>query len=241
MSQWNSFALTHTGKVRQVNEDAFINREQDGFWAVADGMGGHVAGDYASQQIVLGLSKINFNEKSIHEVANELDDTLTNIDAQLKEYATSQKFSAVGSTIAALYLTKDNLGLVYWVGDSRVYRYRDNELVQLSNDHSLVQELIDVGELTEAEAEFFPSKNIITRAVGANSNLCSEVVLINYQPDDLFLICSDGLINEVSDKEIHDVLSNLNISTEEKANELLEATLQTSAADNITFILTEII
>lgn len=240
LDAWKSVALSHTGKIRKINEDSFICRDDNGFWAVADGMGGHAAGDYASQQIIMRFSQMQFTGKDLHEVADYLDDNLDEIDKKLKNYAEEHQASAVGSTVVSLLLGENNIGMAYWVGDSRAYQLRDGRLRCLTRDHSLVQELVDVGELTEAQAVNYPSKNIITRAIGANNSVFSEVSLFDYQKDDIYLLCSDGLNNELSDQEIFCVLDDDDLTLKEKAKVIMAGTLQKVAADNITFVLVEV-
>lgn len=239
MVLWNSAAKTHTGKVRKVNEDSMVSIDDQGFWAVADGMGGHAAGDYASQTIVAAFEKMCF-EQDLEFLPEYIDTQLTAINKHLKAYAQEQNATAVGSTVASIKIGQNNVGLAYWVGDSRIYQYREGVLRCLSRDHSLVQELVDLGELSAEEAKTSPAKNIITRAVGANDAIFSEICLFDYQKDDIYLLCTDGLINEVTDKEITKLLGK-NRELDNMSQHLLNAALDETAADNITLILIKIV
>lgn len=240
MVSWVSAAKSHTGKVRSVNEDALIRLDSQSFWAVADGMGGHAAGDYASQSITSRFSQMSFSDKSLSEVVESLDANLNEVNQHMIEYAQQREASAVGSTVAAMHLGSHQIGMSYWIGDSRVYQYRNNQLRLLSRDHSLVQELIDLGELTEESAVNYPSKNIITRAIGANRQVYSEIQLFDYQIGDIYLICSDGLTNEVEDKELLMLIQSYGDDIDNLADITLDAALENFASDNISFVFIKI-
>lgn len=240
MISWTSAGESHTGKVRSVNEDALIRLDSQGFWAVADGMGGHAAGDYASQSITSRFSQMHFAEKSLNEVAQALDDNLNEVNQQMIDYARERDVSAVGSTVAAMHLGAHRIGMSYWIGDSRIYQYRDNTLTCLSRDHSLVQELIDLGELSEENAINHPSKNVITRAIGANRQVYSEITLFDYQQNDIYLICSDGLTNEVEDKELLMLIQSYGDDLAHLSRMTLDAALENTASDNISFVYVKI-
>lgn len=240
MTSWVSASQSHTGKVRRVNEDALISLDSQGFWAVADGMGGHAAGDYASQSITARFSQMNFLDKSLSAVAQALDDNLNDVNQHMIDYAREQQASAVGSTVASMFLGSDHIGMAYWVGDSRVYQYRNNQLKLLSRDHSLVQELIDLGELTEETAVNYPSKNVITRAIGANRQVYSEIHLFDYQVDDIYVICSDGLTNEVEDKELLMLIQTHGDDVDRLAEVTLDAAMENLASDNISFVFVKV-
>lgn len=240
MVSWVSASKSHTGKVRRVNEDALIGLDSQGFWAVADGMGGHAAGDYASQSITARFSQMSFADKTLSEVVQSLDDNLNDVNQQMINYAREHEASAVGSTVAAMHLGENQIGLSYWVGDSRVYQYRNNDLKLLSRDHSLVQELIDLGELTEESAINYPSKNVITRAIGANRQVYSEIKMFDYQLGDVYLICSDGLTNEVEDKELLMLIQSYSEDIEKLADVTMDAALENTASDNISFVYVKI-
>ena len=256
MVKWISAAVTHRGKVRLVNEDSILAKDSEGIWAVADGMGGHAAGDFASQCIVQRLSGLELANTDNQKTAEMIDHELHQINELLIDYALEQKFYTVGSTLAALSLNKSGLGLVHWAGDSRVYELSSQGLIQLTKDHSLVQELVDMGELSEEQAARYPSKNVITRAVGAGERLCSDCLLVYVDEPKVYLICSDGLTNEVELSEIQKLLTKLLVAKvcgplkkgqldesqvrqtlDQNAAYLLDQVLETPANDNVSFIL----
>ena len=256
MVKWISAAVTHRGKVRLVNEDSILAKDSEGIWAVADGMGGHAAGDYASQCIVQRLSNLELSNTDNEKTAELIDEQLNQINELLIDYARDQKFYTVGSTLAALSLNKSGMGLVHWAGDSRVYELSSQGLIQLTKDHSLVQELVDMGEISEEQALNYPSKNVITRAVGAGERLCSGCLLVYIDEPKVYLICSDGLTNEVELSEIQKLLTKLLVeqisgplksaaldeqtvrqTLDQNAQQLLDQVLRTPANDNVSFVL----
>lgn len=250
MANWFSAAKTHKGKIRRVNEDSLMRLNSQGFWAVADGMGGHAAGDYASQLITSRFSQFVLRGKSLDDIACLLDTSLNELNDTMLEYAKDYEASAVGSTVVSLALGDHGVGLAHWVGDSRIYRLRAGKLKLISHDHSLIQELVDLGQISAKDAEHYPSKNVITRAVGAGKQVCSEYKVVDYVAGDIYLLCSDGLTNEVNDSAIEELLQRIidtDSTAEQKTNaqhllddgaeSLLNAALKHMAADNISFVL----
>lgn len=235
---WQSSGITHAGKVRKHNEDSFLERPDIGLWAVADGMGGHTAGDVASQMIVDSLKQVQ-DRGTLPQFVNEVEDKLLEVNQQLIHKSTQgDKRLTIGSTVAALLVYRD-LGVFIWAGDSRVYRRRDDRLQQLSTDHSQVELYVEQGLITREEATNHPHGNMITRAVGAADELYLDMDMCSLQAGDRFLLCSDGLTKHVTDLEIRDLLAEG--STEEAANNLIELTLTRRAADNVTVIVVDII
>jgi serine/threonine protein phosphatase PrpC len=208
--QWVSSAVTDVGNVRKINEDAILDRPQQGLWVVADGMGGHEAGDVASSSIVSALASIGEYDKP-SEFVNAVEDTLMAVNKRL--YAMSAADGKViGSTVAAMLALPAHC-LCMWAGDSRVYRLRNYELQELTTDHSEVEELIAEGSLAREDAAGYPGENIITRAVGGEDDLYCEVRLFELGHKDRLLLCSDGLYKEVEFDEIREILSDGGIAT----------------------------
>ncbi len=235
---WQSFGLTHVGKVRKHNEDSFVDRADIGLWVVADGMGGHSAGDVASQMIVDSLGNVTAGS-SLPQMVTEIEDRLLNVNSRLLEKSTEgDKRLTIGSTVVAFLAYRD-LGVFIWAGDSRLYRRRDDRLQQLSTDHSQVELYVEQGLISREEATNHPHGNMITRAVGAADELYLDMDMCGLQSGDRFLLCSDGLSKHVTDLEIRDMLADG--SAEEAANNLLELTLTRKAADNVTVIVVDII
>lgn len=228
-----SYGLTHVGRVRQRNEDAFIERPERGLWAVADGMGGHQAGDYASARIVEALAAVP-PQADLTGWIDEVGCCLGRADTELRARAARLGPGAViASTIVVLLATAAEMAAV-WAGDSRLYRWRDGEFHQLTVDHSRVQELVAAGLLRPEDATRHPHSNIVTRAVGAGP-VDFAVIRDSVQPGDRFLLCSDGLTNMLSDAEIaHEVSA---AGPHPAAERLLDRVLARGAVDNVTIVI----
>jgi len=228
-----SCAATDLGHVRKVNEDAFLDAREEGLWVVADGMGGHSRGDRASQTIIEQLQ----NFKAADVALDSVEDLLLRIREANTICRRLAEGKVMGSTVAALYV-HDHAGYILWAGDSRIYRHRGNELTQLSDDHSLVQELHRLGELTADEAENHPSANVITRAVGVADEIDVQVRQVDIQPGDRFLLCSDGLFKDVKPSEVS---ANLALPSPRQAmNRMVELALKRGGTDNVTAIILQI-
>lgn len=232
-----SFATTsrtHVGLCRELNEDGYLVRPEVGLWAVADGMGGHQAGDVASAMIVDKLGAIP-GQTSGFALLSALRETLADVNgALLAHAATMAEGTLIGSTVVSLVVHENHYACV-WAGDSRAYLLRGGRLERLSRDHSLAQDLIDSGQLDERDAHTRRISNIITRAVGAAEVLELEEAHGDIQAGDLFLICSDGLTGLVSDDEIRDIVATFGADI--AADRLLALTLERGARDNVTLLL----
>ncbi|MGQ9424408.1 PP2C family protein-serine/threonine phosphatase [Gilvimarinus sp. F26214L] len=233
---WTSSARTDVGLVREVNEDSVIARPDAGVWAVADGMGGHHFGDLASNAIVTALDAIEPRE-SLSDYVDAVEDSLLGVNQQLLEEAAQKlETGTMGSTLVALVI-KDRVGACLWVGDSRLYRFRNQELVQLSRDHSQLEEMIELGLISREEAENHPDRNIITRAIGVESPLFVDVHVFTTQVGDTFLLCSDGLYGAVSRDDIIATLEQRDV--EKSTADLVEKTLANGAPDNVSVIVVQ--
>jgi len=231
---FDSTGNTHQGNVRQLNEDSILSCPSIGLWTVADGMGGHSAGEVASQLIVSELSKLAEHEPGF-DLVDSVEDALLDINAQLKAHS-NEKLNGltIGSTVVSL-VAYQNVGVVLWVGDSRLYLLRQGKLTQLTKDHSEVQAQIDSGLLTAEQAESSAIRNVLSRAVGAFDNLQVDVNAMSLQENDMLLLCSDGLYNELSEDEMIDSMSLA--SLEQVSAELMARCLNSEAKDNVSFIL----
>lgn len=235
---WQSVALTHTGNVRQLNEDSFLERSDIGHWAVADGMGGHTAGDVASQRVVEVLA----DQPVLPDFADfveQVEGRLMIANRQLIEMAGGAD-RVIGTTVAGLVIHQAHY-LIYWCGDSRVYLYRKGRLVQQTTDHTYTQELVEQGKLRPEEMRTHPENNVITRAVGAAPELFLDMDLRSLQPGDLFLICSDGLDKELDEQEIESYLARGLGDIGSTASALMECALARGGRDNISLILVRIV
>ena len=232
--RWSSAATTHVGAVREVNEDNQIEKPELGLWVVADGMGGHSAGDVASSMVVDELSAVRrtgTNEEFIERVIEVL--SITNQKLRQLAFQKYDKQTVMGTTVAVLIIHA-NRYTILWAGDSRVYRYRSQQLEQLTRDHSQVNDMLDSGLLTADEVEDHPLANVITRAIGAAQTLNLERIDGEIKHGDIFMLCSDGLNKELSDQEIAPFFRSGDVDEINKA--LIHSALVRGAQDNITAI-----
>ncbi len=231
-----SESCTDKGNVRQINEDACLDLPEKRLWAVADGMGGHDAGDIASRMIVDALRRLD-NHAPPGECVDELEETLIAVNRSLQAKAQERDApTVIGSTVVAL-LAFPRHCLLAWAGDSRVYRLRAGKLMQLTRDHSEVEDLITQGLLKREEAEEHAAANVITRAVGGTSDFYLDLDLHELAEGDRFLLCTDGLYKELSDAEIEQVLSQP--ADKDASRALVDAALAADGADNVTVIVVD--
>ncbi len=230
--EWTSSARTNVGFVRSANEDAFLDARENGLWAVADGMGGHSRGDQASQAVVNSLVSFERSANLSLNIEN-LENRLLNANRVCRAMVQGK---VIGSTVALLFAF-DPFCFFLWAGDSRIYRLRDGQMTQMTEDHSLVQEMCALGELTPEEAENHPSSNIITRAVGVHDKLRVEMQYTTAHPGDRYLLCSDGLYKDLSKQEIAELLAG--VSAHQSVNNLVGLALERGGSDNVTAIVVQ--
>jgi serine/threonine protein phosphatase PrpC len=226
-----SSTLTHQGCVRKENQDGFCARERDGLWAVADGMGGHEGGEWASARLVEALDGVEV-PADLDEAGEGVADAIRAANDAIAAEA-GRRGRQMGTTVVAL-LVRERRWLVLWVGDSRAYRLRDGAFAQLSRDHSQVQEMVDRGLLAPEQAAGHPMSHILSRAVGAPGPLEIDRAEGEVKPGDVFLLCSDGLHNYVDAKEIAHQLGRG--SPGRALDALVALTLDAGAPDNVTAI-----
>jgi protein phosphatase len=232
VSIFDTGAATHTGKLRERNEDSYLARPDVGIWTVADGMGGHSAGDFASATVVEALQAIE-RPASASELLTLCEDRVLKANARLREIALERGGIVLGSTVAVLLVYDAHFACV-WAGDSRVYMVRNSEIQQISRDHTEVQELISEGLLKAEDAKTWPRRNVITRAIGVDDDLELEMRSGTLEPDDVFVICSDGLTTHVEDREILECVTSG--SSQQACEKLIALTLERGAEDNVTVI-----
>jgi len=226
-----SAAQTHEGRVRDHNEDSFCAREPQGLWAVADGMGGHEGGEWASGQIVGALDRLDLPE-DFEAAQQAISGAIA--EANRRIVAESRARSRqMGSTVVTLLLQGTRYA-IQWVGDSRAYVLRESELIQLSRDHSQVQEMVDRGIMRPEDAVDHPMGHILSRAVGVRDEIPVDTVTGEVEPGDIFLLCSDGLHGYVDQADIARLLAHR--SPDRASQELIELTLANGAPDNVTVI-----
>lgn len=230
---WYSCAGSHLGHVRKINEDSFLDAQEQGLWVVADGMGGHSRGDRASQSIIDALHTFEAGKDAL----SSIDDLLERLGHANESCRNAAQGQVMGSTVAALYLHEDAAYLL-WAGDSRIYRHRQGNFSQLTDDHSLVQELHRLGELTADEAENHPSSNVITRAIGVADDIEIQVRQVDLQAGDRFLLCSDGLFKDVKTTELE---ANLALPSQRQAlDAMIKLALRRGGTDNVTAIVVQV-
>jgi serine/threonine protein phosphatase PrpC len=231
MTQFQAEGVTDVGLRRAANEDSILVRNEVSLWAVADGMGGHQGGKWASEQVRAALESLVLTEE-FDENFRKIEQTVHAANGAIE--AAAQKAGAVmGTTVAILHCLGQRFA-IFWAGDSRIYLYRQGQLLQITTDHTQVQELVDAMVITPQEAKVHSSRHILSRAVGVSSNLTLDAVVDQLEPDDRFLLCSDGLTGVVSDQEIGDELKTN--SPSEAAKNLLQLVLARGAPDNVTII-----
>jgi len=232
MSWIEAGAATHVGKVRRQNEDNYLVATRRGLWAVADGMGGHEAGDIASRVVVEELDAITAPATAAELLAN-CERHMISANYRLKKLAQERGGVLIGTTVAVLLVfDRDYAGV--WSGDSRIYRIRQRRIEQISVDHTEVQELVSEGKLTPEEARVWPRRNVITRAIGVSESPELEIKGGTLEPGDVFVICSDGLTTHVKDEEILAVASEH--PPQQACDRLIALTLERGAVDNVTVV-----
>ena len=232
MMDWLSAAVTHRGNVRELNEDAYMAHPEHGVWAVADGMGGHHAGDVASRRVVETLADITAST-TLTDLEADCRARLQDTNLQLLEHGRKHNHQIVGCTVVCLLAVADQ-AVVLWAGDSRAYRLRAGKLEALTRDHSRTNDLIELGALSPEEAESHPEANVITRAVGVVADLELDAAHLEVAVGDTYLLCSDGLNRCVTEAEIAASLSLESCNA--AAESLMASALETDARDNISVV-----
>ncbi|MCF6445752.1 PP2C family serine/threonine-protein phosphatase [Nereida sp. MMG025] len=226
--------LTDVGCVRKVNEDSLLAAPESGLWLVADGMGGHAAGDFASQSIVAAMQTVGIPNGAIDLRARFMD-RLIHANEQILEHASDLGNGTIGSTVAALLVQQGHFATI-WSGDSRVYRLRGGVLGQMTRDHTEVRALLDAGTITAAEAEAWPRKNVITRAIGVTAKPECDIHEGVLQDKDLFLICSDGLTEYFHDDELERVMVRFAADLNALCAQLVATALERGGKDNVSIV-----
>lgn len=230
--------VTDIGLRRSLNEDGYLDRPDAGLWVVADGMGGHDAGEVASGLIVSSLEALPASGELEQMTANVLD-CVRSVHGQLIDLAgNGLKPRTIGSTVVGLVIARGEYRC-FWVGDSRAYLVRNRAITQLTHDHSLVQSLIDAKLLDPADAEKHPDANVITRAIGADKPLEIDVRTGQAQTGDLFLLVSDGVSRVLTSEEILADLIERN--PRQALQSMSEKILARGAPDNFTAVVIRIL
>lgn len=224
---------TDKGRVREQNEDAFGYKEQ--LFVVADGMGGHQAGEIASAIVVETILAMTFTDRIDLELEKAI---LKANDAILEEVSRRPELSGMGTTVVSMVVEAPTIYIAH-VGDSRIYRLHEGQLCQLTYDHSLVAELVKTGEITESEARHHPQRNILTQALGSRGELKIDFGQIEWVAGDKYLLCSDGLSGMLDEKAIQEILQ-LDEEPQHLAEMLVSMANDHGGSDNITVIVVEV-
>ncbi len=225
-----SDAATHVGTVRKRNEDSLVHRPDLGLWAVADGAGGHGAGDVASQAVAATLESLPPG-LSAAEILAQVRLRLDAVHRELQEQAAQRGPDALLATTVVVLLARNGHFACLWAGDSRAYLLREGQFQRITRDHSLVQEMVDQGMISEAEAEDHPPANVILRAIGARGELVLDKVSGRLFPGDRLLLCSDGLFKAVPESEIGGLLA-----AGHSAGAMIALAVERGARDNVSAI-----
>jgi PPM family protein phosphatase len=228
-------AATHAGRKRRRNEDAYVDRPP--LFAVADGMGGAQAGEVASRLAAAALEDDGGGTAAAEErVVALIEEANRRVFQRANE---DEAASGMGTTMTVALVDEDRVTIGH-VGDSRAYRFRDGQIEQLTDDHSLVAELVRSGRLTPEEADAHPQRSVITRAVGTDPDIDVDRLTFETQPGDVYLICSDGLSDMLAERQIRDVFAQHPNDLQGTATALVSAANRVGGDDNITVVVFEI-
>ena len=237
-----SYSATDVGQKRKVNQDSLFESQipvgnLPNLFIVADGMGGHKAGDYASRFTIKKI-KESIEENEEKNPLRLIRTAVEQANAELRQKAEERpEMAGMGTTVVVLTII-DGYAYIANVGDSRLYLKDDDEFTQITKDHSLVEEMVRIGQLTEEEARNHPDKHIITRAVGASETIDVDFFDLKLPPEGELLMCSDGLSNMVSDSDILRILGE-NPNVREQAEKLIQAANDNGGKDNIAVIVVQ--
>lgn len=237
-----AFSITNIGMQRKVNQDyVYCSDEAIGslpnLYIVADGMGGHKAGDYASKCCVESIVR-SIKEDTLKSPVSILEHAIQKAnETVLEESKKNEEYEGMGTTVVAATIVKDTLH-VGNIGDSRLYVIGD-KIEQITEDHSLVETMVRTGELMPEDARFHPNKNIITRALGTNKDVKADFFEVKLKEDDTVLLCSDGLSNMVEDTEIERIVKEKH-NVEQTSEALVELANQNGGTDNIAIVMIQV-
>jgi protein phosphatase len=242
--QLRTALLSDVGKVRENNEDSIAEEPALGLLVLADGMGGYQAGEVASK---MAVTTVLDTVREQHGAAKDFQSKCTLLRSAVEQANRAifdaahkhMQYQGMGTTIVACELVEDRF-LIGWVGDSRLYRFRDRELRQITRDHSLVQELIDHGHYSKADAHQLVSKNIVTRALGVENQVNVDLIVLDAMPGDVVLLCSDGLTDMLDDPAISEVLEHYRENIQAAAIQLIAETNRKGGRDNVSVILARV-
>lgn len=240
-----AFSITDVGMKRHMNQDFVFSSENaignfPNLFIVADGMGGHKAGDYASRVCVQTVIE-SVSNSTLKTQIGVLEEAIGAANKRIFEDATGNSdLEGMGTTLVAAVVVENNILYVANVGDSRLYVVDEEEIRQITEDHSLVEEMVKNGELERSEARFHPNKNVITRAIGTSKHVVADYFEVQLKPEDKILICSDGLSNMIEDREIQYIINYYSGDMEKAATELIKKANINGGKDNISVVLVQV-
>jgi PPM family protein phosphatase len=242
--QWTGAGRTETGYVRASNQDALALLNNCGVWMVADGMGGHPAGDVAAQTAVaVATERARARASWLHDhpncAAEFMTDVVTSANRRIHDLMLEQSsLRGMGTTFVALAITPTPIPVAHiaHLGDSRAYLYRAGQLTQLTRDHTLVQQLVQRGLIDEATALIHPERHVLTKGLGMGADMQPELTSVPVTPQDLIVLCSDGLTKMLEDSAIAAILSRASDDPHRACHNLIEEALKRGGEDNVTVI-----
>jgi protein phosphatase len=244
MSIWFGVGRSEIGLVRTINQDAFAVLNKVGVWAVADGMGGHVGGEVAAQTAIETIqAEAGASGNLLSNGQTSPTDVLTDLisrahDAILNRARSKSKLKGMGTTIVLLAIASDPAPVAYLahVGDSRAYRFRSGTLTLLTKDHTLIEKYLERGILTAETAKTHPERHVLTRALGVGSTVKPTITAFPILPQDLILLCSDGLTKMLEDEDIQALFAAGELDPTQVCNRLVTAALDRGGEDNVTVV-----
>lgn len=228
---------TDIGLRRSFNEDRYALVPDAGVWVVADGMGGHAGGDYASQAVIDDLPDFE-GALTLGDLETRFHDGLAQAHVRMLRVAKALNMDTVATTVVGLLIRDDEFAVI-WSGDSRLYQMRGGTLRPVSRDHSEARELVDAGVLTPEQARNWHRRNVVTRALGVYDHLSAETAYGDVKPGDAFLLCTDGLTEHHTDEELETILKETD-TAEAAVERMISQTLDRGAIDNVTAIVVRV-
>ncbi len=244
MSAWVGIGRSDIGLVRSMNQDAFVTMDHLGFWAVADGMGGHAGGDVAAQSaIATAAARAELFAAPLRNGQCTPQDFLQDVMTQAHEAVLGRarlepRLSQMGTTLVTLLITSDATPTAHLahVGDSRGYLFRDGQLTQSTRDHTLIETYLARGVLTPAAAKTHPERHVLTKAIGLSRSAKPDLIPIPLHPSDMLLLCSDGLTKMLDNADIADIMARAQSDPIRICDRLIDTSLARGGEDNVTVV-----
>ena len=231
----SSHGVTDRGHFRAQNEDSILLLPEESIWVVADGMGGHHAGGFASQTITQNMSLFK-QQSALEDSISLVEENLMHSNTIIREETLKLSTDVtIGSTVVAIYIWSKYI-FAFWAGDSRLYRYRDKQLERLTEDHSYVEELVKMGKIEAKDAETHPAANVVLNAVGIEDDFRSDFNYFEIQDGDIYIICTDGLYKDLAEFKISKIIEQNSNDLVQLTQCLLRSSLDAGGSDNTSII-----